>query len=350
MSGHTLHEILSQPEVWEKVIQKTAEYAHQYERVVLPLCSEKEFAFIGCGTSYYLALCGSVIYTNYSGNLSRAMTASDILFYPESFFQKTPGCCSMLISRSGTTTEVVRATKQLKKDSGYMTCAISCRPESALAKECEHAFVIPEADEKSVVMTRSFTSMLLLIQLFSSFHSRNNRLRDELTKLPEQGKNLFESYGNLAAEIFEQRIFKKIVYLGQGPNYGLACESMLKIKEMSLTSSEAYHSLEFRHGPMSLADEEMLLVYLMSDRARDEEVQLLKETRNLGVTSLVICERSDKEILSTSNYVVELDSGLSDYVRSILYMPIPQLLGYHCAKAKGLDPDKPRHLSQVVEI
>ncbi|UCD37176.1 MAG: SIS domain-containing protein, partial [Fidelibacterota bacterium] len=144
--------------------------------------------------------------------------------------------------------------------------------------------------------------------------------------------------------------YSKFVFLGQGPYYGLACEAMLKMKEMSLSVSEAYHSLEYRHGPKSLVDDNMLLTCLVSERARDEEKILLKEMKTLGARTLVICEQADPEIESAGDYLVELNSDLTDESRLILYMPFLQLLAYHNAVAKGLDPDNPKHLTQVVTL
>ncbi|MFC1619578.1 SIS domain-containing protein, partial [Candidatus Neomarinimicrobiota bacterium] len=118
----------------------------------------------------------------------------------------------------------------------------------------------------------------------------------------------------------------------------------------SLSVSEAYHSMEFRHGPMSIVDEDMLLTMLISERAREQETRLLKEMKALGATTYVICERADTEIRAASDYLIELGTQLPDEARLILYMPPLQLLAYTNAVAKGLDPDNPKHLTQVVTL
>lgn len=200
------------------------------------------------------------------------------------------------------------------------------------------------------VMTRSFTSMLLMIQLLSAGLSDNSRLRQELSRLPALGDRLITRMNTIVQEIAGKREFTKYVFLGQGPYYGLACESMLKVKEMSISQSEAYHSLEFRHGPISMADENMLVTMFVSDQALTEEVALLKDLKKFGVKSLVICERATDELVSCADFRLELGSGLSEPARLILQMPITQLLGYHLAVAKGHDPDNPRNLTQVVTL
>jgi len=192
--------------------------------------------------------------------------------------------------------------------------------------------------------------MFLLLQHLAGTIAGNAEFEEELLALPEKGATVLDTYRGPLKDIIDTSVFNKFVYLGQGPFYGLACEGMLKMKEMSLSFSEAYHTLEFRHGPMSIVDEDMLIIFFISEHARAEELALLKEMKRLGAKTLVITEAADIEIQKAANYMVELKSGLSDYARLILYMPVVQLLGYYTAVAKGLDPDKPKNLTQVVVL
>jgi glucosamine--fructose-6-phosphate aminotransferase (isomerizing) len=123
---------------------------------------------------------------------------------------------------------------------------------------------------------------------------------------------------------------------------------MLKMKEMSLSYSEGYHPLEFRHGPMSMAEATALVVGLLSDRARDQEAAVLDDMRTLGARTLAIAE--DGAGLAVATYGVALDSGLSEDERLILNLPLLQLVAYHRSIAKGLDPDRPRHLTAAVVL
>ncbi|MFC1481160.1 SIS domain-containing protein [Candidatus Neomarinimicrobiota bacterium] len=348
MAHVTLAEILSQPQVWQQVLRLIAD-----DKTVRKLASHNagETVFIGCGTSYYLALSAASYYTMVTCRKARATTASEVLLFPDTFLPNGGAECKpILISRSGTTTEVVRVAQNVSDFFSDEPLGISCRPESDLLRACDLAVALPPADEKSVVMTRSFTSMLLLIQYLASIQASDEKLQEELSQLPELGSVILEKSHSIIKNIMAEGSYTKFVYLGHGPYYGLACEAMLKIKEMSLSSSEAYHSLEFRHGPMSMVDEDMLLTFLISERARAHETLLLKEMKALGAKTVVICESADDEIRASSDYLIELNSGLSDAARLLLYMPALQLLGYYNALAKGLDPDKPKNLSQVVTL
>ncbi len=351
MGDITLKEILSQPDIWKFVINKS----DQIETKVIKLKKNfpvDNFYFVGCGTSYYLSLTGAWILQKFFQKRASGLTASDVYFFPETFSNlKNPNSAAIfIISRSGTTTEGIWVVEALQQKKEFSTCAISCRAESDLVRKADHSFVIQDADEKSVVMTRSFTSMLLLIKYISGFYSGNKKFLQELTKLPTLGKALIDNYNDSIKKLVNHLEISQFVFLGQGPFYGLAAESMLKIKEMSLSISDAYQTLEYRHGPMSMAGSNVLLTFLLSEQCKSEEKKLLLEMKKLGAKILVICDNADKEIKKNSDFVVELKSGVSDYARLILYMPITQLLGYYQAKYKGLDPDNPKNLSQVVQI
>jgi len=350
MNHFTLKEINSQVDAWESTLDVFHKHQEIY-RGQLTKETDAENLFIGCGTSYYLALSAASVYAKITGEFSRAYPASDVYLFSDPIFPvQDKTYVPFLISRSGTTSEVLWVAKYLKKEYNLGVHGISCREDSELMHLSGNGYLISEADEKSVVMTRSFTSMLLMLQLLAGLKAENREFLDSLYRLPEVGRRIFSEYSDLPEEIIGANNLTKFVYLGQGPFYGVASESMLKIKEMSLTCSEAYHSLEFRHGPKSIADENMLVTFFISENAKESEVKLIQEVRELGATVLAICETSNSEIDKHADYVVELKSGVDDYARLPLYMPITQLLGYYQAVQKNLNPDKPTNLSQVVEI
>ena len=110
---------------------------------------------------------------------------------------------------------------------------------------------------------------------------------------------------------------------------------------MSLTHSEPFHFMEFRHGPMSMVTESTVIVGLVSEANRDQEVKVLDEMRERGARIVSIGER-DVE--------VEFRSDLSEAARGVLYLPFAQLIGYERSLAKGLNPDQPHNLTAVVKL
>jgi glucosamine--fructose-6-phosphate aminotransferase (isomerizing) len=113
------------------------------------------------------------------------------------------------------------------------------------------------------------------------------------------------------------------------------------MKEMSLTHSEPFHFMEFRHGPMSMVTPETLIFGLRSEQNRAEEQQVLDDMRVRGAQVLSLDEAEAD---------VSFASGLSEAARNVLYLPFGQIMGFERSLAKGLDPDRPHNLEAVVRL
>jgi glucosamine--fructose-6-phosphate aminotransferase (isomerizing) len=124
------------------------------------------------------------------------------------------------------------------------------------------------------------------------------------------------------------------------PLYGIAAEGALKLQEMSLTATEIYHPLEYRHGPISVVDERSLIVMLYHPDTREEEERLVKELSSLGAFVIGFGGAGDLSLL--------LDGPVE--WRGLVCLPALQLLGVQLAQLRGLDATAPRHLTKVVKI
>ena len=113
------------------------------------------------------------------------------------------------------------------------------------------------------------------------------------------------------------------------------------MKEMSLSHSEPFHFMEFRHGPKSMVTPSTLLIGFRSSANASREEAVLKEAQAIGARLLTVAEdRAD----------VQMDSGADEAIRDVLYLPIGQLLAFERSLSKGLDPDRPNNLDAVVRI
>jgi glutamine---fructose-6-phosphate transaminase (isomerizing) len=189
--------------------------------------------------------------------------------------------------------------------------------------------------------------MLLLAQCAAGLAAEKPGYLAGLFSVPASCSRLLLEYEELAKRLAEDLYLDHIIFLGSGTNYGLACEAMLKMKEMSLTRSEAFHFLEFRHGPKSVVTQETLVIGLVSESTREEEVKVLAEMRALGTRVLSLSELPDGLF---ADETVSLNSGLGDLARGALYLPVLQLMACYRAIARGLDPDRPTNLEAVVRL
>jgi glucosamine--fructose-6-phosphate aminotransferase (isomerizing) len=244
------------------------------------------------------------------------------------------------ISRSGTTSETVKAVEKFKAEKRGDVVVISNYDES-LSHLADVNILIPRGQEESVAQTRSFASMYVAVCAFCARLARRADLLDAMQKLPQAGNQLIEKYESLAKEIGSNLDFERFYFLGSGIRYGLACEANLKMKEMTLTHSEPFHTLEFRHGPMSMVNQSAVVVGMLSDANRLHEAKVLSEMEALGGTVVSLGE---------SEAVIEFASGIPENIRGVLYLPVLQLMAFYRSLAKGLNPDRPKNLTAVVQL
>jgi glucosamine--fructose-6-phosphate aminotransferase (isomerizing) len=356
MTQHSWHrttvteeEILSQPQCWRTCLDQL-----RNDGTVREICSQVPedalWLFIGCGTSYYLALAAAAAFSTVTGRAARAVPASEILLFPHLVLHRRRALVPVLISRSGRTTEMVQAAEFLERARGIRTISITCSPNQALGRATHLSLVLPPATEQSTVMTRSFTSMLLGLQFLAGTIAARADFLAALQRTPDALAGVLDSMVASVRDFVEAHDFDDYAFLGQGPFYGLACEAALKVMESSCSYSQSFHSLEFRHGPKSVVSPRTLTGFFISESGRSAEIDLLEEIKSLGGTTLTVTNRADARLRLASDLLIEVPSEDQECSRLITCLPALQLLGVYTGLKKGLDPDSPRNLSQVVVL
>jgi glutamine---fructose-6-phosphate transaminase (isomerizing) len=335
---HTLDEIRSQPEAWAEALYVVQAHAGALKR----LGSEpaQQVLFTGCGSTYYLSLAGAAIFQELTGRVTRAIPAGELLLNPQTMLthQRT---LLVAVSRSGSTTETIKAVERFKDENRGPVLVITNYGQEPLAGLGDMTLVISKGQEHSVAQTRSFASMYLGAAAFAAVSAGRHDLLQSMELLPELGNGLISRYESLARQVGENLEMDRYYFLGSGILYGLACEVNLKMKEMTLTHSEPFHFLEFRHGPMSMVGASSMVIGLLSEKNQMQEQTVLDEMRHLGSATLALAEK---------NADITLASGLEEAARGVLYLPVLQLMAYYRSLAKGLNPDAPTNLNAVVRL
>jgi glucosamine--fructose-6-phosphate aminotransferase (isomerizing) len=343
----TLDEILSQPQCWAACLD-TLDRAEVIRKICAQVPPDADWLFIGCGTSYYIALSAAASFAAITGMPARAVPASEILFFPDAVLGKCATTIPVLISRSGKTTEVVRAAQYLERERDMRCIAITCYGDQPLAQTSALPIVLDAAAEKSTVMTRSFSSMLMGLQFLAASVAGSDALLEGLRQLPSRSTIMFQQAPGLVRDFVSRHDLDNYSFLGQGPLFGIANEAMLKVMESSCSYAQVFHSLEFRHGPKSIVSPRSLLVFFMSDQAYAAETALLEEMKALGATTMTVTSQPSSRIRAATDLLVQTPAGSPECSRLAACALAGQLLGLYTGLKKGLDPDSPRHLSQVV--
>ena len=333
----TYQEILSQPNSWASALEVLKIRRSEIESIGRN--KYNQIIFTGCGSTYYLSLAAAALTQELTGITARGLPASELWLYPQACYSLNGRVLLVAVSRSGETTETLRACQAFKEGQYGELLTLSCYPNMPLAKMGDFNLVLPSGQEQSVAQTRAFTTLYLACAALASFWSGLGV--EVFAGLPEAGVKLLEAANSSAKSLGEDNSLDRFYFLGSGPRYGLACEISLKMKEMSLSHSEPFHVPEFRHGPISMVTPGSLVVGLLSDANRAVETAVLEDVRALGGRTLAMGEKSAD---------LDFSSGLQEAFRNVLYLPVGQFLAFGRSLAKGLNPDCPNNLDSVVKL
>ncbi|MFF9768981.1 SIS domain-containing protein [Streptomyces sp. NPDC053086] len=287
---HVENELNSQPECWIRAAEEAGRH-----RSALPEPGER-VAVVGCGTSYFMAQAVAALREGAGQGETDAFAASE--FPHGRSYDRV-----VALTRSGTTTEVLELLDTLAGRT--RTTAITADPGTPVMAAADDLVVLDFADERSVVQTRFATTALTLLRVHLGLHA-DAVVTDARTALalplPE---GLVES--------------TQFTFLGRGWTVGLANEAGLKMREASLSWTEAYPAMEYRHGPISVTTGGTA-------------------TWMLGAAPEGLAE----QVRATGGAWIEGElDPLAELVRV-------QRLAVAVAAARGLDPDRPRHLTRSV--
>jgi len=332
--NHTETEIFSQPDVWQQTIDELSVVAAaEFWNAAQP----ESILTTGCGSTYYLALTLAALIRDELGIPGRAVAASEVALGSRPIPQAEHSLM-VAISRSGTTSETLAAVDRFRELGGRGVITVTNDLDSTLAEAADIVVAAPAGREESVAQTRSFSSMLLTAQALVGALAGYDL--SQLSVLPDLASALLadatEPVRTLAHDVGIDRFF----FLGSDPLFGVASEGMLKLKEMSLTNSEAFHTLEFRHGPMSMADRSAAIVALISADRVAAEMAVVADAGKYDAATLTIGAAAD----------LVVDAEIPSWMRPVLHLIPLQILALERAKAKGLNPDLPRNLVAVVEL
>jgi fructoselysine-6-P-deglycase FrlB-like protein len=292
MRSHVEDELASQPDCWARAADAAPGYAD-----VLPSAGER-VAVIGCGTSLHIAAAYAAAREEAGAGLTDAFPASEA--------RLDRGYDAILaLSRSGTTTEVIDSLSAAPAGSRRITITADAR--APLSEYTNEQIVLDYADEHAVVQTRFATSSLALLL---------TSLRIDISPAVEQARALLDEKVDMT--LVDRPHY---VFLGRGWTVGVAAEAALKVREAAAAWSETYPAMEYRHGPLSAATERSVIWFMGEPPA--------------GLVADIS--------ISGATVVADPLEPLADLVRA-------QRVAVETARARGLDPDRPRYLSRSVVL
>ena len=161
------------------------------------------------------------------------------------------------------------------------TLGITCTPESELARSCERTLTLPAANEQGLVMTRSFTTLFLALVQLGATRRGDLTVAASIQSAADSMAARVQQFNKQIGTFVEAHEFEDFVYLAQGPLFPIAREAALKVTEMSCSYAQAYHTLEFRHGPKAIVSPQTCLTFFLSESVMKAECEVMSEMKDL---------------------------------------------------------------------
>ncbi|WP_324262596.1 glutamine--fructose-6-phosphate transaminase (isomerizing) [Altererythrobacter sp. H2] len=352
-------EIFEQPTV---VAQTLASYIHRADNAVaLPqidfdISAVRRITIVACGTSYYAGMVAKYWFEQFARVPVDIDVASEFR-YRDPVLE--PGGLALFISQSGETADTLAALRHCKENGQIIGVVVNV-PTSSMAREADLLLPTHAGPEIGVASTKAFTCQLaVLAALAAHLAVRKGRMSREEEQ--EVVRHLLEAPAALNAALAHDDDIaamahliapaRDVLYLGRGPDYPLALEGALKLKEISYIHAEGYASGEMKHGPIALIDEAVPVIVLApSGPLFEKTVSNMQEVRARGGKIVLV---SDAEGLAEAGEgclaTVEMPR-VHPLIAPLVYAVPVQLIAYHVACVKGTDVDQPRNLAKSVTV
>jgi len=307
---------------------------------------QSRFVFIGCGSSYSNAKSYAMICNMNTDVPAIALAAGDILLHAERYKNIIDGSALVFISRSGQTSELIKAHDALKEHGySFTTASLVCADGTPLGERGDLVLSTPWAFDESVCQTRCVTNAYFMAAYIIAKITDNKSLLDELDLLIAEGPAYMDKAEALAKELAAEP-WTHAVVLADAELEGLAEEGALVFKEVCQLPSSYHHLLDVRHGPMVLIGKETLVIVVLGV-SNELELGLVRDLKAKGA-----------EIVALSDAVAEPEGvryscfgrPLSHIAKGIPAIVLCQMIAYYKSKETGADPDKPTGLDAWISL
>ncbi len=322
------------------------------------LALTRKVYLVACGTSFHACLVGRYM-MEFIAQIPAEVDIASEFRYRNIYFDEDS--LFIAITQSGETADTLAALRYAKSK-GVRTLAICNVVGSTIAREAHSVFYTRSGPEIGVASTKAFTSQLVALYMLAWALNRAKRKSNvdiveihlsQLFKLPhlvEQALKTEPQIQSLAKELYKKNNF---LYLGRGPNYPVALEGALKLKEISYIHAEGYAAGEMKHGPIALVEEGFPVVFVVNDEDIyfDKVLSNMEEIKARDGFIVTVTNSKDKKLQKLSDRIIHIQEfSVSPFLNAILFTIPLHLLAYHIALLRGCDVDQPRNLAKSVTV
>jgi glucosamine--fructose-6-phosphate aminotransferase (isomerizing) len=308
---------------------------------------------IACGSSYHACLVGQYWLEQIVGIPTRVRLATEFQSAP---FPSAPDCLTIAVTQSGETADTLAAVELARLRGSDRILGITNQPDSSLSRLVDQTLLTPAGVEIGVAATKTFTAQLLLffglaldlaVRRQALDGDRVGQMLAQVHQIPTLMEHILQQEDclhGLVASLLERQ---HCIVLGRGVNHAIALEGALKLKETTYIHAEGYAAGEFMHGPVAFLDANVPVIAIAP--AGNDYSKLLPNLRKIKgyqapVLGITTSPAADHDLFDAQISLPLVDQLLSPFL-SVLPL---QLLAYRIAVLRGLDVDRPRHITKAI--
>ncbi len=310
---------------------------------------------VACGSAYHVGMAVQYVIEDLTSIPVRVELASEFRYRKMTLVKDS---LVIIISQSGETADSLAALREAK-DKGIKTLGIVNVVGSSIAREADNVFYTLAGPEISVATTKAYSTQLIAGYLLAIqfavargeiSEEKCSELLSELYTIPDKIEKILEDKERIQWFANKLAGAKDAFFIGRGIDYAISLEGSLKMKEISYIHSEAYAAGELKHGPISLIEDGILVISVITQQDLYEKtVSNMVEVKSRGAFLMGLTTYGNYSMEDTADFTVYIPQTDPHFAGSLSVIPL-QLLGYYVSVAKGYDVDKPRNLAKSVTV
>ena len=310
---------------------------------------------VACGSAYHTGVVTQYVMEDLARIPVRVELASEFR-YRRPILNKND--LVIVVSQSGETADTL-AGLRLAKEQEVKTLGIVNVVGSSIAREADNVFYTLAGPEIAVATTKAYSAQLIAGYMLSIEFAR---VRGEITEeqytgyitelqtIPDKIGRILEDKERIQWFAAKQANAQDIFFVGRGIDYAICLEGSLKLKEISYIHSEAYAAGELKHGTISLIEDGILVIGVLTQpELYEKTISNMVECKSRGASLMALTTVGNYSIEDTAEFTVYVPKTDEHFAASLAVVPL-QLLGYYVSVARGLDVDKPRNLAKSVTV
>lgn len=314
-----------------------------------------QIIIVACGSAWHVGMTASYVLEDLARIPVRVELASEFRYRNPILDENA---LVVVISQSGETADSLAALR-LANERGVKTLAIVNVRGSSIAREAGSVFYTVAGPEIAVATTKAYSAQLIAAYCIAIQFGKVRGLIDdatvdgyisELKALPDKIQEILDEKTKIQQFASNHANAKDVFFVGRGIDYTTGLEGSLKLKEISYIHSEAYAAGELKHGTISLIEDGILVIGILTQSGLYEKtVSNMVECKARGAKLFGLTTYGKYEIESATDFTVYIPKADEHFIGSLAVIPL-QLLGYYVSVARGLDVDKPRNLAKSVTV